>query len=469
MELLGQIHADRRGRARLARQAADRALRARRRARAAEIRHRHQGAVAGRPGEAPAGPRPAHLRLAARQSRPAAARSSITSTTTWWRSASSSTSTTSNPYLSPFEEFQRFKTHPAIRRCFEGGKRLSYGARAITEGGWQSVPKLVLPRRRADRLRGRLRQRAAHQGQPQRHPVGHARRRAGRRRRLPRAARTTSSPATRTAGAARAIGRDLRPVRNVKPLWSRFGTVAGIAARRPRHVDEHARLLALRHARATARPTTRRLLPAAQGASRSPIRSPTACSPSTGSPRCSSRTRTTRRTSRCISQVARHGAAEDRPSTTSMAGRRRATARPASTSGSRRAAAPRYRDQRRQLRPLQDLRHQGPQPEHQLGAARGRRRAELSEHVIRARTVREVYRCCVRWLEQATQNIEPNEGRMAAAQSRKLSCPPGRCTIGSLDEHESVRAASDLHRIRDDIGLRVDPHQRAPQIVGHPH
>src|SRR6201995_1177556 len=51
----------------------------------------------------------------------------------------------SNPYLSPFEEFQRFKTHPAIRGTFEGGKRLSYGARAITEGGYQSVPKLSFP------------------------------------------------------------------------------------------------------------------------------------------------------------------------------------------------------------------------------------------------------------------------------------------------------------------------------------
>ena len=47
-----------------------------------------------------------------------------------------------NPYLSPFEEMQRFKTHPAIRGTFEGGKRLAYGARAINEGGLQSVPKL---------------------------------------------------------------------------------------------------------------------------------------------------------------------------------------------------------------------------------------------------------------------------------------------------------------------------------------
>lgn len=50
-----------------------------------------------------------------------------------------------NPYLSPFEEFQRFKTHPAIRKFLEGGKRLSYGARALTAGGLASLPKLVMP------------------------------------------------------------------------------------------------------------------------------------------------------------------------------------------------------------------------------------------------------------------------------------------------------------------------------------
>jgi electron-transferring-flavoprotein dehydrogenase len=51
----------------------------------------------------------------------------------------------SNPYLSPYEEFQRFKTHPAIRAFLEGGKRVSYGARAIAAGGLQSLPKLVFP------------------------------------------------------------------------------------------------------------------------------------------------------------------------------------------------------------------------------------------------------------------------------------------------------------------------------------
>ena len=50
-----------------------------------------------------------------------------------------------NPHLSPFEEFQRFKTHPAIRPTFEGGRRIAYGARALNEGGFQAIPKLVFP------------------------------------------------------------------------------------------------------------------------------------------------------------------------------------------------------------------------------------------------------------------------------------------------------------------------------------
>lgn len=50
-----------------------------------------------------------------------------------------------NPYLSPYDEFQRFKTHPKIRNIFDGGRRISYGARALNEGGWQSLPKPVFP------------------------------------------------------------------------------------------------------------------------------------------------------------------------------------------------------------------------------------------------------------------------------------------------------------------------------------
>ena len=51
----------------------------------------------------------------------------------------------SNPYLSPYQEFQRYKTHPAIRTFFEGGRRIAYGARALTAGGLQSLPKLSFP------------------------------------------------------------------------------------------------------------------------------------------------------------------------------------------------------------------------------------------------------------------------------------------------------------------------------------
>ncbi|BBU69714.1 electron transfer flavoprotein-ubiquinone oxidoreductase [Fluviibacter phosphoraccumulans] len=50
-----------------------------------------------------------------------------------------------NPWLSPYEEFQRYKTHPSIRKHFEGGRRISYGARALSEGGFQSLPKLTFP------------------------------------------------------------------------------------------------------------------------------------------------------------------------------------------------------------------------------------------------------------------------------------------------------------------------------------
>ena len=92
------------------------------------------------------------------------------------------------------------------------------------------MPKLVVPGRRADRLRGRLRQRAAHQGQPQRDAVRHAGGRA-RRRRARRRARATTSLPSYDDGLARIArsARDLWKVRNAKPLWSKLGTLAGIA------------------------------------------------------------------------------------------------------------------------------------------------------------------------------------------------------------------------------------------------
>ncbi len=65
-----------------------------------------------------------------------------------------------NPWLSPFDEFQRYKTHPAIRATFEGGKRIAYGARAITAGGLLVAAQAGVPGRRAGRLRSGLFERA---------------------------------------------------------------------------------------------------------------------------------------------------------------------------------------------------------------------------------------------------------------------------------------------------------------------
>ena len=132
-----------------------------------------------------------------------------------------------NPYLSPFEEFQRYKTHPEIAPTFEGAKRVSYGARAITEGGLQSVPELTFPG-------GALVGCAAGFVNVPRIKGSHN-------------AMKTGMLAAEAAFDAIADGRahdeltaynegwkkswvykDLKRVRNAKPLWSKFGTMLGI-------------------------------------------------------------------------------------------------------------------------------------------------------------------------------------------------------------------------------------------------
>ncbi len=133
-----------------------------------------------------------------------------------------------NPHLSPFDEFQRFKTHPAIRDTFAGGKRIAYGARAITEGGWQSVPELVFPGGallgcsagfvNVPRIKGS--HNAILSGIHAAEAVAEALA-AGRQH-----DRLEAYPAAVENGP---IARDLKPVRNVKPLWSRFGTRIGVA------------------------------------------------------------------------------------------------------------------------------------------------------------------------------------------------------------------------------------------------
>ena len=132
-----------------------------------------------------------------------------------------------NPYLNPFEEFQRFKTHPAIAEMLEGGKRLAYGARAITEGGYQSVPKLTFPGGaligcsagfvNVPRIKGS--HNAMLSGMLAAEHV-HAALAAGR--------ANDEIVGYEEAWRGSEIGRDLWRVRNVEPLWSRFGTMLGI-------------------------------------------------------------------------------------------------------------------------------------------------------------------------------------------------------------------------------------------------
>jgi electron-transferring-flavoprotein dehydrogenase len=133
----------------------------------------------------------------------------------------------SNPYLSPFDEFQRFKTHPAIRPVFEGAKRIAYGARAITEGGFQSVPKLAFPGGaligcsaglvNVPRIKGSHNAMATGMMAAEAAFEAIAAGRAHDELAAYQAAYETSD-----------VARDLKRVRNVKPLWSKLGTVGGV-------------------------------------------------------------------------------------------------------------------------------------------------------------------------------------------------------------------------------------------------
>jgi electron-transferring-flavoprotein dehydrogenase len=133
-----------------------------------------------------------------------------------------------NPYIAPFKEFQRFKQHPLIRPTFEDGKRISYGARAISEGGWQSVPRLTFP---GGALIGCC---AGFINVPKVKGTHNAI--------LSGAMAAENVVAALAAGRAgdelvdyenawrsSRIGSDLKMVRNVKPLWSKLGTIVGFA------------------------------------------------------------------------------------------------------------------------------------------------------------------------------------------------------------------------------------------------
>ncbi|MBR0726412.1 electron transfer flavoprotein-ubiquinone oxidoreductase [Bradyrhizobium manausense] len=132
-----------------------------------------------------------------------------------------------DPYLSPFDEFQRFKTHPSIRDVFEGGKRLAYGARAITEGGYQSVPRLTFPGGalvgcaagfvNVPRIKGV--HNAMGTGMLAAEYVAAA---------LAEGRANDEVAAYENAWRDSAVGKDLFRIRNVKPLWSKFGTFLGV-------------------------------------------------------------------------------------------------------------------------------------------------------------------------------------------------------------------------------------------------
>ena len=134
-----------------------------------------------------------------------------------------------NPYLSPFEELQRLKTHPLVRDTFAGGKRIGYGARAISEGGYQSVPKVAFPGGaligcaagflNVPRIKGTHNAvlsgmiAAVHVAEAL--AAGHA---------------NDELASYEAAWRSSLIGRDLWKVRNAKPLWSKLGTMLGIGA-----------------------------------------------------------------------------------------------------------------------------------------------------------------------------------------------------------------------------------------------
>ncbi|MEO1775874.1 MAG: electron transfer flavoprotein-ubiquinone oxidoreductase [Pseudomonadota bacterium] len=132
-----------------------------------------------------------------------------------------------NPHLFPYMEFQRFKHHPLVAEVLEGGKRVSYGARAIVEGGWQSMPQLAFPGGallgcsagmvNVPRIKGNhnamLSGIAAADAAADAIAAGRA---------------SDTLEAYETAVREGAIAADLKPVRNVKPLWSRYGMLASL-------------------------------------------------------------------------------------------------------------------------------------------------------------------------------------------------------------------------------------------------
>ncbi|MBU9699063.1 electron transfer flavoprotein-ubiquinone oxidoreductase [Rhodobacteraceae bacterium HSP-20] len=132
-----------------------------------------------------------------------------------------------NPHLYPYMEFQRFKHHPMVAELLKGGKRVAYGARAISEGGWQSIPKMVAPGVallgcsaglvNVPRIKGNHNAMLSGKAAAE---AAFAAIKAGR--------MGDELSDYETAVRTGPIGRDLKKVRNVKPLWSKYGLVASL-------------------------------------------------------------------------------------------------------------------------------------------------------------------------------------------------------------------------------------------------
>jgi len=132
-----------------------------------------------------------------------------------------------NPHLYPYMEFQRFKHHPMVAELLKGGKRVAYGARAISEGGWQSIPKMVAPGVallgcsaglvNVPRIKGNHNAMLSGKAAAE---AAFAAIKAGR--------QGDELNDYETEVRTGAIGRDLKKVRNVKPLWSKYGLVASL-------------------------------------------------------------------------------------------------------------------------------------------------------------------------------------------------------------------------------------------------
>ncbi|MFV0492303.1 MAG: 4Fe-4S dicluster domain-containing protein [Pseudorhodobacter sp.] len=133
-----------------------------------------------------------------------------------------------NPHLYPYMEFQRFKHHPVVAELLKGGKRVAYGARAISEGGWQSIPKVVAPGVailgcsaglvNVPRIKGNHNAMLSGKAAAE---AAHAAIQAG------RAGDELATYETELREGA--IGKDLKRVRNMKPIWSKWGLTASLA------------------------------------------------------------------------------------------------------------------------------------------------------------------------------------------------------------------------------------------------